>query len=88
MIRTQIYLTPKQYDLLKKKAHAENTTISQAIRATLDMKLQTTTDSQAKKKQPNLGEWLHSIAKRAEERHIKGPKDLSTNVDKYLYGDI
>lgn len=32
------------------------------------------------------GEWLLKIIKENKKRGFKGPRDLSTNLDKYLYG--
>lgn len=83
MIRTQIYLTPKQHSGLKKKAVSLNSTISDQIRRIVDEDLEG-----GEKSQPfNTGKWLLSMAKEAEKMGVSGPKDLATNVDKYLYGD-
>jgi hypothetical protein len=30
--------------------------------------------------------WLLSLAKKAEKMKVKGPRDLASNIDKYLYG--
>jgi hypothetical protein len=83
MIRTQIYLTPKQHSLLKKKAFEKNATISEEIRKILDKDL-LTLDRDAQRK--NIGAWLLSMASEAEKMEEKGPIDLASNVDKYLYG--
>jgi len=83
MIRTQIYLTQKQHSLLKKKALEKNVTISEEIRKILDkdlLKLDQITQRE------NIGEWLLSMASEAEKLDEKGPADLASNVDKYLYG--
>lgn len=81
MIRTQIYLTQKQHTTLKKKAHAENSTVSHQIRKIIEKDL---------KEKPveefNSGKWLLSMAEEAEKIGASGPKDLASNVDKYLYG--
>lgn len=39
-----------------------------------------------KKKYKNGGELLMAMAADAERLNAKGPKDLATNPDKYLYG--
>lgn len=36
---------------------------------------------------PGGAEGLLELAKLAEKYHIKGPKDLSSNHDKYIWGD-
>jgi len=84
MMRTQIYLPADQIRNLKKIALEENSSLSLVIRRIIGDKLQ--------EKKPNLeknncGKWLLSLGKRAEELKVKGPKDLATNLDKYLYGD-
>lgn len=85
MIRTQVYLTPLQHKLLKKKAHEHNSTLSEELRKLIDTTLQIT---QKQKKKQNAGEWLLSMAEEAERLGVKGPPDLATNMDKYLYGEI
>jgi len=82
MVRTQIYLSEKQYDLLKQKAHEQKITLSAVIRASLDV------NNLPKSTQKPMKNWLHEMAIRAKKRGVKGPKDLSSNVDKYMYGDI
>ncbi len=84
MIRTQIYLTPKQHSLLKKKAHEENATLSESIRKILDKDL---FEKEETKKKQNAGNWLLSMAKEAERLGASGPSDLASNVDAYLYGN-
>jgi len=84
MIRTQIYLTPKQHTMLKNKAHKENATVSEEIRKILDKEL-FTAEQQVKKQ--NTGNWLLSMAEEAERLGANGPSDLASNVDAYLYGD-
>ena len=34
----------------------------------------------------SAGEYLLEMAKEAKKLGFKGPKDLATNIDKYLYG--
>ncbi len=84
MVRTQVYLTSKQHSLLKKKAHAENSTLSEVLRKAIDKDLRVAEKS---KKRQNAGEWLLSMAEKAERLGIKGPPDPASNMDKYLYGE-
>lgn len=84
MIRTQVYLTPKQHALLKKKAHTRNSTLSEELRKIIDIVFEA---NQKQPKTQNAGEWLLSMAEEAERLGIKGPPDLATNMDKYLYGE-
>lgn len=80
MTRTQIYLPYDQISYLRQRALAENTSVSEIIRRVIE-------DSGPKKKTKiNAGKWLLSLAKLGEQRKVKGPKDLATNLDKYLYG--
>jgi len=81
MIRTQIYLTQKQHLQLKKKAHLENSTISEQIRKIIEADMEKNMPEKF-----NSGSWLLSMAKKAEKMKFKGPKDMASSVDKYLYG--
>ena len=80
MTRTQIYLPYDQISYLRQRALAENTSVSEIIRRFVyDFGLK-------KGVQRNVGKILLAMAKDAEQRKVKGPKDLATNLDKYLYG--
>lgn len=35
----------------------------------------------------NAGQALLELAKLGKKLHVKGPRDLSANIDKYLYGE-
>lgn len=83
MIRTQIYLTQKQHSSLKKKAASLNTTVSDQIRKIIEKDL----EAEKKSRPFNAGKWLLSMAEEAERIGASGPKDLATNMDKYLYGN-
>lgn len=82
MIRTQIYLTEQQIKTLKKQAFMSEVTLSQIIRDLIEKEM--VRPMQPKKKR-NSGSVLLEMAKEAEAMHIQGPKDLSKNLDKYLY---
>lgn len=83
MIRTQIYLTPKQHALLRKKASEAHTTLSDEVRGILDKDLFTETKPEQRQKSRN---WLHAIAQDAKQAKVQGPADLASKVDAYLYG--
>lgn len=90
MIRTQIYLPENQIEKLKEIAYQQNLSVSEVIRRTVDeniiKKKKTSKVKKTKSKYKNAGEWLLSMAKEAEMKGFKGPRDLASNVDKYLYG--
>jgi len=88
MIRTQVYLPKEQIDELKLMAWSRKTTVSDVLRNLIEEKVATPVHSvKAKNKAPkNRNNWLLSLSKEAEKRGFKGPSDLSTNMDKYLYG--
>lgn len=79
MNRTQIYLPQKQIKLLRKEAQKERTTTSEIIRRILREKIE---------KAPALiqRKSLFDAATRINAKGIRGPRDLASNVDTYLYG--
>lgn len=84
MLRTQIYLPESQINFLKKIAYQEDVSLSEAIRRLIEERLK-----KVKKIRPKLqnpGSWLLSLAKKAKKLRVKGPKDLASRVDFYLYG--
>ena len=78
MNRTQIYLPQKQIEILRKEAQKQRTTTSEIIRRILREKIE---------KAPALlqRKSLFDAAKRINARGTKGPRDLASNLDKYLY---
>jgi len=76
MKRKQIYLTETLDREISQLAQKENKPQSIIIRRLLERGLN-------KKKKMNSGEFLMHLATYA----VPGPKDLSTNLDRYLYGD-
>lgn len=83
MIRTQIYLPKSQQDLLKQEARSSNTTVSNVIRKLVHEGLvEKKTTKRTQKNSPGLLAAAKEIAKLRE----KGPSDLATNLDDYLYG--
>lgn len=80
MQRTQIYLPKTQTEELKRIAQRKRISTSEVIRAILKEKIEEL--SFAKK---ISGENLLAAAKRINQQGQKAPKDLATNLDKYLY---
>ncbi len=76
MIRTQIYLPKQLYNHIRVVAQKEQKSSAQIIRELLEKSLS------LKVKGVNAGEALLKLAK----IQAKGSRDLSTNVDRYLYG--
>lgn len=80
MIRTQVYLSKTDIDFLKDLARANKSTMSEELRKSLEA-----VKHISKKKKAKLSsmEWL---LKDLDKIKFEGPKDLATNIDKYLYG--
>ncbi len=88
MKRTQLYLTQEQHDWLKKKAKQQDTTIAEINRRAIDACIsQPETVNKEGAKSLTLGESMRQIADLAKKEENEGPKDLASNVDKYLYHD-
>lgn len=85
MIRTQVTFTQEQIDLLKEAAYKEDISVAEIVRRAVDEKFEKEVMS-ADRIKDNIGLRLLTIAKDAKRRGVRGPKDLSTNVDHYLYG--
>ena len=79
MIRTQVYLPRDLYRNIDLIAKREKKAKAQVIRDTLEEGLK------KGKAQKRDGHVLLEIAAMAKKYNWKGPKDLSTNIDKYLY---
>lgn len=77
MIRTQVYLPKQLYQTIDLVAKKERKAKAQVIREALE--------EGVRKKQANAGKVLLEIAAMAKKYKWRGPKDLSTNHDKYLY---
>ncbi|OGM68481.1 hypothetical protein A2975_03100 [Candidatus Woesebacteria bacterium RIFCSPLOWO2_01_FULL_44_14] len=78
MIRTQVYLPEDLYQELRLLARREEQPAAKVIRDLLKNGLK----KRVKSKKRNAGDLLLEIAKIG----ARGPKDLSVNHDKYLYG--
>ncbi len=74
MIRTQVYLPEELYTRIQLEAKREKKKAAALLRELLQRGL-------VQKKKQSLGNALLELAKIG----AKGPRDLSTNHDKYLY---
>jgi hypothetical protein len=79
MIRTQVYLTEEQARNIKLRAKREQKPEAEVIRELLSKGLQTPSRQQGE----STGESLLRLATIAG----KGPADLSSRIDDYLYGE-
>lgn len=80
MNRTQIYLPRTQINKLKKLAGQRHTTMSEVIRILIGEQFG------EGKKPLKKHESLLEAAKRINVKGPAGPRDLSKNLDEYLYG--
>lgn len=78
MIRTQIFLPESTYEELKSLAREESKSIAAKIREVLSQRLKKHKPKKTKK---------HYLEALAELKFKGGPRDLSVNHDKYLYGN-
>ena len=83
MNRTQIYLPKTQTDALRILARRRRSTLSEVIRVILGEKLRG--DSVFSRRVPQ--ETLLNAAKRINALGKKGPRDLASGIDRYLYGE-
>ena len=84
MERTQIYLPKSQIKRLKELAYKKKTTVSGLVRDAVDVQYAAPLKTVLRKKEETFLE----AADRINRLGPPGPKDLASNVDKYLYGDI
>lgn len=78
MIRTQVFLTEQQYRLIYQMAETEKKPAAQMVRELLDSGLQ-------QKKHVSGKDALLQLVKIGKNARASGPKDLSKNLDRYLY---
>lgn len=77
MKRTQLYLPEETHNELLFLAAKEKKVVSQVVREMLK-------EAILRKKQVSRGKFLKKLANYGV---TKGPRDLSSNLDKYLYGE-
>ena len=73
-----------QVKALKMAATQDNTSVSEVIRKAVDQQVIKKGKS-SNKRFKNAGEVLLHMADMAKKMKVKGPPDLATNMDKYLY---
>lgn len=83
MERTQVYLTKELKQKIKLTALVEEKPEAEVIRETLEKGF----EGPRKGKKYNAGKGLLKLATLGKKWGLKGPTDLSTNLDDYLYGD-
>ena len=83
MIRTQVYLTKEQARDIKVRAQRERRKEADVIRDLLERGRLTSIG----KRQETAGEALLRLVEVGKRLGLKGPTDLSTKHDDYLYGE-
>lgn len=88
MIRTQIYFPENQMLALRETAFAEDISLSEAVRKYVNLGFTKRKDERKKpdKNAGRAGNFLLSLSCEAKKLKIKGPANLASQVDKYLYG--
>jgi len=88
MARTQVYFEPEVLDYLKQEAARKNKTLAYIIRTKVEAQTPVIKKIKKAKKTKKMSgaDFLLKMAKEAEELGFEGPKDLASNMDKYLYG--
>lgn len=82
MVPTTVYLNPATKRRLKRAAAARRCKEADIIRDAIEAGLQLLQDQQK-----NSIAGLLELARFAEKTGTKGPRDLSTNLDKYLWDE-
>ena len=83
MIRTHIYLTEEQDQLIELRVRRERRSKAEVVRDVVDRGL--AVDAAASRR--TSGQALLELAELGKQLNLSGPTDLSTNHDDYLYGD-
>ena len=83
MIRTMIYITEEQARDIKLRARQERKPEAKVIRELLNEGLKTAKPQD----QVSAGDALLRLSKLGEKLQVKGPADLSSRIDDYLYGE-
>ncbi|EKD84560.1 MAG: hypothetical protein ACD_38C00197G0004 [uncultured bacterium] len=78
MRRTQLNLDEKTYYQLVSYAQRENTSLSSAARNLIS--------KQINKEYPSAKDTLLGLVELGKKHRVRGPRDLSTKIDYYLYG--
>lgn len=83
MRRLQIYLPEETYQELRAEAYTKNSSIAEIVRKRMSKKVKKTEKNSGKAH----SEAMLKFAKLVKKKGWKGPKDLSSRVDYYLYGE-
>ena len=81
MTQLVVRIPEKQRQALELEAQRSGETVSQVDRRGIFHQVE------EKRKKNNLAELAELLAIAEKGKHIKSPKDLSTNYKRYLYGD-
>lgn len=86
--KTTIRIPKNLYIKAKKKAVEQGIPLQEYVRIALDMTLRlkmplTPADENQGRKHAKA---LLKLAAEAKKRNVRGPKDLASNIDEYLYG--
>lgn len=79
MKRTQLNLDEKTYYQLVSYAESKKTSLSEAARSLIG--------KQIRKEAPSAKNVLLGLAELGRKYKVRGPHDLSTKIDYYLYGE-
>lgn len=83
MERTQIYFPKTQIKKLRALAYKKKATVSELVRDAVDVQYELKIKIPQKQKRE---ETLLEFADRIRKMGFRGPKDLASNLDEYLYG--
>ncbi len=83
MTRTQIYLPKTQIEKLWQEARRKNTNFSAIVRMILNEHIE-----QPRRRTAKKVSGLLETAKKISKLGEKGPRDLASKLDHYLYGSI
>ena len=84
MIRTQVYFTREDFQLIEALASQEGMKKAEMLRRLMRLGANQLRRQRRKQKRTlSVGEALLKIARQA----VSGPKNLSKNIDDYLYGN-
>jgi hypothetical protein len=79
MIRTQVYLHKDQVQEIAFFARKQKKEKAKVIRSLIQKGIEAEKDKQT------IGNALLELSELGKKLHLRGPKDLSTNLDTYLY---
>jgi len=82
MLRSYIYLPDELGRKIKRTAKLQKKSRAQVVREALEKGI-----TSMQREQGASAEVLLKLAKLAEKYTIRGPKDLSANLDKYTWGE-